>query len=250
MGAFENRFKLNNPILNTNSNYTITDVDSLTHVSVSGSGIRTITLPSAANNIGRHISIRKEDTSELVANRVVIARNGSDTIDSQASDHTLYAPNDSITLVSTGSTNWNIVGKVRTPYFKAKSSGTPVQGATDILSWGNLVIGKTYIVKADANVYNHGAAQAPYGIYQCNFYSGAGGTGIAYGSLYTNVTYTANPTTFVDGYQSPFGGTLIFTAVSDTLYMRGSADGGSVRKVYVPYAYVQELPDYKSSTVW
>ena len=64
------------------SSYVITDTDRLNLIIASGSGT-TITLPSTTNNIGRVISIKRNDSS----NSITIARNNSsDAIDGSTSD--------------------------------------------------------------------------------------------------------------------------------------------------------------------
>lgn len=63
----------------SSANYTILDNDGFDTIAVTtGASDRTITLPSAANNVGRTTRIKKVDNG---AGRVLVTRAGSDTID-------------------------------------------------------------------------------------------------------------------------------------------------------------------------
>lgn len=94
---------------NTNSvsgaNYTILDDDGYEHILVSaGASDRTITLPTAADNTGRKITITKSDSG---AGHVIIDGEGSETINGSTTK-TLYLQYRSISLICDGS-EWFIV---------------------------------------------------------------------------------------------------------------------------------------------
>lgn len=93
------------------ADYTILDGDGYTTIFVTtGSSTRTITLPAAANNVGRSITIKKVDNG---TGKVTLARTGADTIDgSTGFSIGVGAVNQYhyITLVSDG-TIWNVTGE-------------------------------------------------------------------------------------------------------------------------------------------
>lgn len=85
------------------SNYTATSADGL--IQASGAAF-TITLPAATGNAGKTLEIIKTDAS--TANVITISRAGTDTING-ATSIKLASQWDSVTLVSDGSSKWNIV---------------------------------------------------------------------------------------------------------------------------------------------
>lgn len=89
----------------SSANYTVLGSDGYETILVStAASNRTITLPVAADNIGRRIVVKKSDSG---AGAVIIARSGSDTIDGSTS-HTIYGQYASMTLIAVSSTVWSI----------------------------------------------------------------------------------------------------------------------------------------------
>ncbi len=88
----------------TTANYTILDLDVFETVLVdTGSSNRTITLPTAVNNTGRILHIKKIDSS---TGNVIIDGASSETIDGDLTQ-TIYFQNGSAELVCDG-TGWNL----------------------------------------------------------------------------------------------------------------------------------------------
>ncbi len=90
----------------SSTNYTILDSDGYDTILVTtGASTRTITLPAVANNAGRILTIKKEDSG---AGTVLIDTPGSEGIDSAAQNE-LFEQFAFITIISNG-TNWRILG--------------------------------------------------------------------------------------------------------------------------------------------
>jgi hypothetical protein len=89
--------------------YTITDTDGVGVVLVTTSTTdRTVTLPTAADNSGRIIQVKKVDSA---TGKVTIDGEGSETIDGQTTYDLLY-DNESMTLICDG-TEWHILNDGR-----------------------------------------------------------------------------------------------------------------------------------------
>jgi len=90
------------------SNFTITDLrnDHQLIKADSTSGAFTITLPAAASNFGKVLTIKKVSSD---VNKVTIDANGSETIDGLL-DHPLYIFNDTVTIYCDGS-NWVVISE-------------------------------------------------------------------------------------------------------------------------------------------
>jgi len=99
----------------SSANYTILDDDGFSYIKVTtGASDRTITLPTAADNAGRTITIKKEDTG---AGGVIIDPEGAENIDSNAT-MTLDVRYHSITFQGDG-VNWKVLSN-QVPAVKAK----------------------------------------------------------------------------------------------------------------------------------
>jgi hypothetical protein len=89
------------------ADYTITDTDMVqTVLMTTGASDRTVTLPTAADNIHRTITVKKVDSG---AGKVIIDGEGSETIDGIVSK-TLLSQYDSITIICDGA-GWHITTK-------------------------------------------------------------------------------------------------------------------------------------------
>ena len=135
----------------TSADYTILDADGYRHILVStGASNRIITLPSAAANTDRLLTIKKTDSG---VGLVTVTRAGSSTIDG-ATTFVLTNQYDKVTIVCDG-TNWfveegslatvSMVGLVKKNKYQRKVVSSDVTtNNTDYLTFNNLVVGKTY----------------------------------------------------------------------------------------------------------
>lgn len=111
-------------VVSVNVNYTALSTDDLIVVDA-GSGIRTITLPTAVGITGKKYIIKKVDSS---ANAVVIDANASETIDGGLT-FSLFNTTDLVEIVSNG-TGWYIINiNVTKESFTAWTTGTYTQTA-------------------------------------------------------------------------------------------------------------------------
>ncbi len=93
----------------SSAGYTILTNDGYSTVAVSTStSNRTVTLPDAATNIGRIITVTKTDSDGGVNGKILVTRAGSDTIRGTSSAVELSFVNSSVTLIA-GSSNWYIL---------------------------------------------------------------------------------------------------------------------------------------------
>ncbi len=93
--------------------YVIASADDLIPVDGTSGGF-TVTLPAASSNSGKRVTIKRIDST--LANAIVLARAGSDTIDGATSVH-LMTQYESWTLVSDGSATWHVEHhKTTTPW--------------------------------------------------------------------------------------------------------------------------------------
>jgi hypothetical protein len=94
-----------NRVLQTSANYAVTDNDGVEVVEVDATGgNRTITLPTAADNEGRVITVKKIDAG---GNNVILDGEGAETIDG-AANITWAVQFESHTVISNG-TSWSTV---------------------------------------------------------------------------------------------------------------------------------------------
>lgn len=125
----------NNLYVTKSASYSITNVDNYRVIGVTaGASNRTITLPSAAGNANRLITIKKLDAS---AGNVILATSGGDTIDGGTAP-TIYSKTDAIELMSDGVSNWVINSRtlLRKEYLinTAYTNGTPALSANTGIS--------------------------------------------------------------------------------------------------------------------
>lgn len=114
-------------VTKTNTDYTILDNDGYDLILVSaGAAQRTMTLPTAADNTGRIITIKKTDAG---AGTVVIDGEGSETIDGTALTNTISSQYAYITLQCNG-TMWVTIAVH--DYLEVKGNGTSDTSATDL----------------------------------------------------------------------------------------------------------------------
>ena len=125
--------------------YTVLDDDGYRHILVTTSTTnRTITLPTAANNTDRMITIKKVDSG---SGRVSVDGEGAETIDGQAAI-TFYSQYDYITVVCDG-TSWHVVdqniqNRIEIKTLQADETGS--SGTMSDLTFSNLITGKWYRV--------------------------------------------------------------------------------------------------------
>jgi hypothetical protein len=85
--------------------YTVLDTDGIGTILVTtGASNRTITLPTASDNAGRMITVKKVDSG---AGRITIAPEGSETVDGRTTGVLLFLQYESAQVVSDGS-NWHV----------------------------------------------------------------------------------------------------------------------------------------------
>ena len=104
-----------------NADYTVTDTDGFDtiYASTTLTADRTITLPTAADNAGRTLSIKKVDSSAF---DVIVDGEGSETIDG-VTTVSLYVAGDYVTVMCDGS-NWVILNRYQTVHVEASTSTT------------------------------------------------------------------------------------------------------------------------------
>ena len=149
-------------IHSTSANYTILDGDGydVINVTTGSSADVTITLPTAADNAGRKITITKADTGTKFAS---LTPEGGNTVRGLSTGIFVLDRYESISLISDGVSNWIIEGdKFRKVSVKILNSGTPsistLMGgtwATGTVDYGVGLIGVTY----PATVFAGGAPQ-------------------------------------------------------------------------------------------
>ncbi len=87
------------------ANYTVTDTDLIrTVLMTTGAASKTVTLPTAANNTNRIITVKKVDSG---AGTCIVAGGGAETVDG-ATTRILYFQYDAVTLHCSGTT-WHII---------------------------------------------------------------------------------------------------------------------------------------------
>lgn len=121
----------------SSTNYTITDSDGYRHIHVTtGASDRTITLPTAADNTDRLISVKKIDSG---AGNVIIDGEGAETIEGVAT-YTLTERYSPVTLVCDG-TEWFIVSSAVVGGYEETSVtlDNGVTGTAKFVRVGNLV---------------------------------------------------------------------------------------------------------------
>lgn len=128
------------------ADYTVLDNDGYRHVQVTtGASAVTVTLPTAADNTDRIITISKVDSG---AGAVTIDGEGAETIDGAAS-RLLYGQYNDVTLVCSGS-QWFTLGGSKIVYQTKTDTTTYTGGATlTNVGFSNLVVGQTYRFSAD-----------------------------------------------------------------------------------------------------
>lgn len=110
--------------------YTVKNDDKAGVIQVStGSTTVNVTLPSAASNKGRILTIYKTDAG---SGKITVTRAGSDTINGYTStDIGTGAVNqyDYLTLVSNGASQWNVIGSGGEVFSAASGSDSPAQAS-------------------------------------------------------------------------------------------------------------------------
>lgn len=100
------------------ANYTVTDTDGYSHIHVTtGASTRTVTLPTAADNAGRRLCIKKVDSG---AGKVTVDGESSETIDGYTSVD-IALQNDAVDIVCNG-TGWYYAG----PHYQSFADTTTV----------------------------------------------------------------------------------------------------------------------------
>jgi len=139
----------------TNADYTILDADGYRHILVSaGASNRIITLPSAAANTDRLLTIKKTDSG---VGLVTVTSAGSSTIDG-ATTFVLTNQYEKVTIVCDG-TNWfveegalatvSVVGLVKKNKFQRKNLSASNSGT---VTFNNLTIGQVYRLSVLAEI--------------------------------------------------------------------------------------------------
>jgi hypothetical protein len=125
--------------------YTITDTDGYTAILITtGASDRTVTLPTAADNSGREITIKKVDSG---AGKLTIDGESSETIDG-ATTVVLFKQHESITIYCDG-VEWHILGSrwASGDYTPSNTAATNSDGAAN-LSGKFTRINKDYVAVA------------------------------------------------------------------------------------------------------
>jgi hypothetical protein len=92
------------------ANYTILDGDLFRTIAMTtGASDKTVTLPTVADNDGRIVTVKKVDSD---VGNVIVASEGSETIDGSTSDTILSGQYDSVTLQSNGA-QWLVLNSVK-----------------------------------------------------------------------------------------------------------------------------------------
>lgn len=132
----------------SSANYTILDNDGYEIIAVTtGASDRTITMPSAANNIGRSLKIKKVDSG---AGKVLITRAGSDTMDGETTVE-LSDQYEEATLYGVTSSAYSITAAVFMDTAIASGTGT-ASGDGVIANLTSAVLSKgTWDVTASAH---------------------------------------------------------------------------------------------------
>jgi hypothetical protein len=130
-------------VQNVAANYTVLNTDDAIFVNALTSNT-TITLYSAATNVGRILNIKKTDASNHV---VTIVTTGAQTIDGAAST-TLNTLNESIELMSDGS-NWQILDR--------KTTTTPVAFTPTVTGWSGVTASRVYSWREGAYLHVQGS---------------------------------------------------------------------------------------------
>ena len=118
--------------VSTAADYTVLDTDGYDTVYVTHASSRTVTLPVAANNIGRHIKIFKGNASGTYT--LTLARQSSDTIDG-ATSYIALGLYDMIEVTAVASAVWVITDKKEQPvvFAASLSASQSIATATNVL---------------------------------------------------------------------------------------------------------------------
>lgn len=194
------------------ANYTITDTDGFSFISVDASGGDvTITLPALTNNVGRRITVTKREASTGV---VSITAAGSDSIDGTTSV-SLYSNDQSVTVIGTSTAdNWAVVN-----YNKVTDYSVFGQSSTGLSNGSTTDIGTTLSI--------------PAGTYR--LYFGARAT-ITYSVVPTSVNTIITIRDSADVAQANM--VLATGAMTSTIY-RGQAM--SVEEITIPSAITAKI---------
>jgi len=96
----------------SSDNYTVTDTDGHRIILMTtGASNRTLTLPTASDNTGRILTVKKSDSG---AGKIVLTPEGAETLDGRT-DYTLWVQYDSYTFQSDGA-NWQLIAQRHAPY--------------------------------------------------------------------------------------------------------------------------------------
>jgi hypothetical protein len=231
----------------SSANYTILDTDGFRHIQVStGASDRTITLPTAADNSDRMITISKTDSG---VGDVIIDGEGAETIDG-ATTYTLDTQYQQLTIVCNG-TSWSKVsGQIATASEFGLVKGGKVPGDTSGVAISAGMVGE--VIQSLGGV----ATNQTGGVNDTILFTTAGapalvltaGTWLIHGHTAMINTVTTDEswlrlyesggaTVFGGGTLAPTNtttrvpfscsGTLSFTGANRTIYLIGNRNGGS-----------------------
>ncbi len=242
--SFPNHFELPNRVHNPgNANYTVTDTDGYDTITFDTTltADRTVTLPTASDNTGRQLTIKKNDSSEY---RVLVTEEGTDAIDGYS---TVVVPlqYDFITIQSNGTT-WHIINRKETSAWKAY---TPTTNGLGTISGVNLRwrrVGENAEISGYFTPGTATSSEARIGL-PFDLTSNTPGTDdISVGMLYKDDSIQTNYTLLCD-YDDTFVtiGRQRFTAADNPLSSRNgnSIFGTSVRTSIRATVPIQEWTD-------
>jgi hypothetical protein len=236
------------------ADYTITDTDGFALIAMTTSSTnRTVTLPAAANNTNRVLTVKKVDSG---TGYLILARAGSDTIDGQTSKRAVEQY-DFIAVQSDG-TNWHVLNIGGSQFGWLRLSGGNGHGSTnnkirrfvtEITSAANH-LSMTY---ADSSTNGGSITIVQDGIYQIN-YMDTGSTTINVGisvnssQLTTSIDSITNAdrvvlfTTAGGGLRSGGSG-IIKLSAGDVVraHTDGTANGTTDPNINFSMAQVQKL---------
>ena len=234
------------------ANYTITDSDGIrTVLMTTSTSDRTVTLPTAADNSGRIITIKKVDSA---ANKCIVDGEGAETIDG-ATTIDLFEQYDSVTVQCDGSA-WHTIDTKLAPVIAKYTISSPADanldnGTEDVIDFDNSVY-DTHSAVSTGTAWTFTAPRAGY--YEVSAFirlaTGTDWSESEYLRLYTNgsalsreeMSHRASKAAASGGHQRGGSGTtVVYLASGATVYVEGLQNSGSAKNISAGQVTIREV---------
>ena len=216
--------------------YPVTDSDGVSVLLVTtGGSNRTVTLPTAAANDGRVITIKKVDSG---AGTLIIDGEGAETIDGDATK-IITSIYDFIEVICDGSA-WHIINQRIAVKWQRKYlvSNTAADGTLSDLTFSNLVVGRTYKVALTAQFKVITASGTDYALINITHNSATISQVLFEADSETNLHITSCSSTV----------TFVAAATSLTFVLDINAAGSVLGGTNATFTILHEMQDYINVT--